>query len=78
MGVEHYGATCNWIGTVAPTIPNEPETDEDRAMALRADSSDDRQAWARRKGDEQQRRYFQTWNYAADFIAVLKAEKCRP
>lgn len=75
MGVTHYGATCNWIGTVAPTIRPDPETDEDRAMALRADSSDEKQAWMRRKGEEQQRRYFTTWNYSADFIAQLRAVK---
>lgn len=75
MGVEHYGATCNWIGTVAPTIRPDPETDEDRAMALRADSSDEKQAWMRRKGEEQQRRYFTTWGYAQDFQALLRAVK---
>jgi hypothetical protein len=76
MGVEQqYGATCNWIGTVAPTIRPDPETDEDRAMALRADSSDEKQAWARRKGEEQQRRYFREWGYSQDFIAHLRAVK---
>jgi len=75
MGVEHYGATCNWVGTVTPTVPTDPETEEDRVMALRADSSDEKQAWAKRKGEEQQRRYFQTWNFAGDFIATLRAVK---
>ena len=75
MGVEHYGATCNWIGTVYPTIPNDPETDKDREMALRADSSDEKQAWYKAKMEEQSRRYLQTWNYSCDFIATLKACK---
>lgn len=75
MGVEHYGATCNWIGTVAPTIPKPPETEEDKAMALRADSSDEKQAWARKIALEQQRSFERDWNYSIDFIATLKAQK---
>ncbi len=75
MGVEHYGATCNWIGTVQPTISIEPETEEDKAMALRADSSDDKQAWAQKKALEQQRRFDQTWGFAQDFVAQLRAVK---
>lgn len=75
MGVVHYGATCNWVGGVTPTIPIPPETDEDKAMALRADSSDEKLAWMQKKGAEQQRRYFETWNFSEDFIATLKAVK---
>lgn len=75
MGLQHYEATCNWMGTVQPLINVEPETDEDKAMALRADSSDEKQAWVRRKNDEQIRRYRGDWNYVNDFIAVLKAIK---
>lgn len=75
MGEEHFGIKCNWVGTVAPTIPIQPETEEDKAMALRADSSDDKQKWFQRKAEEQRRRYFETWNYSIDLIAVLKAEK---
>lgn len=75
MGVSHYGAVCDWDGGVTPTVNVPPETEEDKAMALRADSSDEKQAWARRKGEEQQRRYFQTWNYTNDFIMTLKAIK---
>ena len=76
MGVQKaYGATCNWIGTVQPTIAVEPESEEDKAMALRADSSDDKQKWMQKKALEQQRRFDQTWNFAQDFIAQLKAIK---
>jgi hypothetical protein len=75
MGVEHYGATCNWIGDVAPSIPIEPETEEDKAMALRADSSDEKRAWQEKKGREQQRAYFRDWNFCEDFLATLKAVK---
>ena len=77
MGVEHYGATCNWVGHVQPTIPGPTadETKEAEAMALRADSSDEKQAWIQRVQSEQGRRYRETWNYAQDFIAVLKAVK---
>ncbi len=75
MGVEHYGATCNWIGSVAPTIPNPPETDEDKLMALRADSSDEKIAWAQKKQADQQRRYWNEWEFSQDFIATLRAVK---
>lgn len=75
MGVSHYGANCNWIGSVQPTIPIPAETDEDKAMALRADSSDEKQEWAMKRGLEQQRRYQETWNFCHDFIAHLKAVK---
>jgi hypothetical protein len=77
MGVEHYGATCNWVGHVQPTIPGptEAEAKEAEAMALRADSSDEKQAYIQRVQTEQGRRYRETWNYSQDFIAVLKAVK---
>lgn len=77
MGVEHYGATCNWIGTVYPTIPTPPETPEDKLMALRADSSDEKQKWQHARNLEQQRRYVETWNYSQDLVATLRAEKGR-
>lgn len=76
MGVSHYGATCNWIThSVVPTIPAPVETEEDKAMALRADSSDDKIKWFMAKQSEQARRYQETWNFSQDFIAVLKADK---
>jgi len=75
MGVEHYGATCNWIGECYPTFLIPPETDEDKAMALRADASDEKQAWAKRRAEDQQRRYNETWNFSQDFIATLRAVK---
>lgn len=75
MGVEHYAPDCNWIGSVQPTIAAEPETDKDREMALRADSSDDKQAYYKAKGDEQRRRYLNEWEFSCDFIAILKAHK---
>jgi len=75
MGVSHYGATCNWVGTVQPTIQVDPETEEDKIMALRADSSDDKQKWIARKNLDQQHRFDRTWNFSQDFIAVLKAVK---
>lgn len=75
MGVEHYGATCNWIGTVAPTIPQMPETEEDKLMALRADSSDEKIAWASKKYEAQRRQYWHEWEFSQDFIATLRAVK---
>jgi hypothetical protein len=77
MGVEHYGATCNWIGHVQPTIPGPTpeEQKESELMALRADSSDEKQAWMQKQQAEQGRRYRETWGFAQDFIAVLKAVK---
>jgi hypothetical protein len=75
MGLSNYGAICNWIGTVVPTIPIPAETDEDRELALKADSSDAKQAWLSQRQAEQQRRYVETWNYSQDFIATLKAVK---
>jgi hypothetical protein len=75
LGQEHLGIRCNWIGTVTPTIPIPPETEEDKAMALRADSSDAKQAWLQKRHAEQMRRYVESWNYSCDFVAVLKAVK---
>ena len=75
MGVSHYGATCNWIGTVQPSIAVEPETEEDKAMALRADSSDDKQKWQAAKNLAQQHSFDREWNFCNDFIAHLKAVK---
>ena len=75
MGVAHYGATCNWIGTVQPTINIAPETEEDKAMALRADSSDDKQKWQAAKNLAQQHSFDREWNFSQDFIAHLKAVK---
>jgi hypothetical protein len=77
MGVEHYGATCNWVGHVTFSMPGPtPEqVKEDEQMALRADSSDEKQAYAAKRQAEQGRRYIETWNWTQDFIAVLKAVK---
>lgn len=75
MGVEHYGAKCNWIGNIQPTIQAPIETDEDKAMALRADSSDEKQAWMQKRIAEQTRMYRGEWNFSNDFIAVMKAVK---
>lgn len=75
MGEEHFGIKCNWIGTVAPTIMTQPESEEDKAMSLRADSSDDKIAWSNRKVAEQTKRYWNEWEFSQDFIAVLKAVK---
>lgn len=77
MGVEHYGATCNWIGSVnfSTAAPTPEEQKESEAMALRADSSDEKQAWIRKVQAEQGRRYRETWGYVYDFIAVVKAVK---
>lgn len=60
MGVDHYGATCNWVGTVVPTIAESPEDQ------LRNDE------WRQK---EQGRRYRETWNFSQDFIATLRAVK---
>lgn len=76
LTVDHYACTCNWVTeSVIPTIMVPPETDEDKAMALRADSSDEKQKWMATKGEEQRRRYQETWNWAQDFVAVLRAVK---
>lgn len=77
MGVEHYGATCNWVGSVQPTIqgPTPEEQKEAELMALRADSSDEKQAWLQKTQAEQGRRYRETWGFSQDFIAVLRAVK---
>lgn len=77
MGVEHYGAHCNWLGHVQPTIPGptEAEQKEAEAMALRADSSDEKQAYIQRVQSDQGRRYRETWGFSQDFIAILKAVK---
>lgn len=75
MGQEHLGIKCNWVGTCQPTISADPESEEDKLMALRADSSDDKQAWMKRKSEEQQRRYRNEWNYSQDFIGVFRAAK---
>jgi len=75
MGQEHLGVKCNWVGNCQPTISQDPETEEDKQMALRADSSDDKQAWLKKRQDEMQRRYREGWNYACDFIGVFRAVK---
>ncbi len=75
MGQEHLGIKCNWVGTCQPTIAQEPETDEDKMMALRAESSDEKQIWLKKRQEDMQRRYREGWNYAQDFIGVFRAVK---
>lgn len=77
LGQDYLGLKCNWVGSCAPTIPG-PTPDEQKeaeAMALRADSSDEKQAWYAKVQTEQGRRYRETWNFSQDFIAILKAIK---
>ncbi len=76
LTVDHYACTCDWVTeSVIPTIVTPVETEEDKVMALRADSSDEKQAWMAKKGDEQRRRYMETWEFSQDFIAVLRCVK---
>jgi predicted SAM-dependent methyltransferase len=76
LTVGHYVCSANWVTeSVIPTILIKPETDEDRAMALRADSSDEKQKWMLAKQEEQRRLYQETWDWSQDFIAVLRAIK---
>jgi hypothetical protein len=75
LGQEHLGIKCNWVGTCQPTISIEPENEEDKQMQLRADSSDEKQAWAKKKNEEMARRYRDSWNYSCDFVGVFRAVK---